>query len=113
MKPNGLCRSGKQPVARRTKLPARTNEQLEENLGYKLPVEFVPVLLLRGWAATATATRTSLPISPPRPATQPLESHRFVPERYSVLVSELSMVEATPELLALVAKKVPQNRIAI
>ncbi len=109
----GLCRSGKQPVARRTKLPRELNEQLEENLGYKLPVEFVRSVLLRGWAATATATRTSLRYHPPRPATQPLESHRFVPEDIQVLVSELSMVEATPELLAWLAKKVPQNRIAI
>ena len=40
------------------------NEQLEENLGYKLPSNLFRSVLLRGWAATATATRTSLPISP-------------------------------------------------
>ncbi len=34
------------------------NEQLEENLGYKLPVDFVPVRFTSGWAATETATRT-------------------------------------------------------
>lgn len=34
------------------------NEQLEENLGYKLPVDFVPVRLPHGWAATETAART-------------------------------------------------------
>ncbi len=113
MKPNGALPSRKQPVARRTELPARTERTMEENLGYKLPVEFVPVRFTSGWAVTATATRTSLPISPATSATQPLESHRFVPERYSGSGSELSMVEATPELLALVGEEGPQNRIAI
>lgn len=40
------------------------NEQLEENLGYKLPVEFVPVRFTSWMVVTATATRTSRPISP-------------------------------------------------
>ncbi len=109
----GLCRSRKQPVARRTELLRELNEQLEENLGYKLPVELFRYVLPRGWAVTATATRTSRRYHPPRPAAQPLESHRFVPKDIQVLVSELSMVEATPELLHWLAKKVPQNRIAI
>lgn len=60
------------------------NEQLEENLGYKLPVEFVPVRFT-SWMGgdrdgnpnvTADITRHVLLL-------QPLESHRFVPERYS------------------------------
>lgn len=40
------------------------NEQLEANLGYQLPVDFVPVRFTSRWAATVTATRTSPPISP-------------------------------------------------
>ncbi len=33
------------------------NEQLEENLNYQLPVDFVPVRFTSGWAVTATVTR--------------------------------------------------------
>ena len=36
------------------------NEQLEENLGYNCPSNLFRYVLPRGWAVTATATRTSL-----------------------------------------------------
>lgn len=90
------------------------NEQLEENLGYKLPVEFVPVRFT-SWMGgdrdgnpnvTADITRHVLLLSRWK-ATDP-----FLKD-IQVLVSELSMVEATLNCWRWLAKKVPQNRIAI
>ena len=82
------------------------NEQLEENLGYKLPVEFVPVRFT-SWMGgdrdgnpnvTADITRHVLLLSRWK------ATDLFLKD-IQVLVSELSMVEATPELLALVGEE--------
>lgn len=60
------------------------NEQLEENLGYKLPVEFVPVRFTSWMGGDRDGNpERHCRYHPPRPAAQPLESHRSVPERYS------------------------------
>jgi hypothetical protein len=60
------------------------NEQLEENLGYRLPVDFVPVRfhLLDGRRPRRQPERDRRN-HPSRPAAEPLESDRPVPERYS------------------------------
>lgn len=90
------------------------NEQLEENLGYKLPVEFVPVRFT-SWMGgdrdgnpnvTADITRHVLLLSRWK------ATDLFLKD-IQVLVSELSMVEATLNCWRWLAKKVPQNRIAI
>ena len=82
------------------------NEQLEENLGYKLPVEFAPVRFT-SWMGgdrdgnpnvTADITRHVLLLSRWK------ATDLFLKD-IQVLVSELSMVEATPELLALVGEE--------
>ncbi|AHM41537.1 hypothetical protein CF61_01140 [Escherichia coli] len=77
------CRSGNSLWQGVPNYLRELNEQLEENLGYKLPVEFVPVRFTSWMGGDRDGNRTSLRYHPPRPATQPLESHRFVPERYS------------------------------
>ncbi|AHM41529.1 hypothetical protein CF61_01065 [Escherichia coli] len=89
------------------------NEQLEENLGYKLPVELFRSVLLRGWR---------------RPRRQPERHCRYHPhvlllsrwkatdlflKDIQVLVSELSMLKRPLNCWRWLAKKVPQNRIAI
>lgn len=82
------------------------NEQLEENLGYKLPVDFVPVRFT-SWMGgdrdgnpnvTADITRHVLLLSRWK------ATDLFLKDIH-VLVSELSMVDATPELLALVGEE--------
>ncbi|XPE60912.1 phosphoenolpyruvate carboxylase [Shigella flexneri] len=51
-------------MARRTDYLRELNEQLEENLGYELPVEFVPVRFTSWMGGDRDGNRTSLPISP-------------------------------------------------
>ncbi len=109
----GLCRSRKQPVASVPNYLRELNEQLEENLGYKCPSNLFRYVLPRGWAVTATAPERHCRYHPPRPATQPLESPDLFLKDIQVLVSELSMVEAPLNCWRWLAKRVPQNRIAI
>lgn len=101
-------------MARRTKLPARTERTTGRELGYKLPVEFVPVRFT-SWMGgdrdgnpnvTADITRHVLLLSRWK------ATDLFLKD-IQVLVSELSMVEATLNCWRWLAKKVPQNRIAI
>lgn len=82
------------------------NEQLEAHLNYKLPVDFVPVRFT-SWMGgdrdgnpnvTADITRHVLLLSRWKATDLFLKDIQF-------LVSELSMVEATPELLALVGEE--------
>lgn len=110
----GLCRSRKQPRQGVPNYLRELNEQLEENLGYKLPVEFVPVRFT-SWMGgdrdgnpnvTADITRHVLLLSRWK------ATDLFLKD-IQVLVSELSMVEATLNCWRWLAKKVPQNRIAI
>ncbi len=81
------------------------NEQLEENLGYRLPVDFVPVRFA-SWMGgdrdgnpnvTAEITRHVLLLSRWK------ATDLFLKD-IQILISELSMVEATPELLELVGE---------
>jgi len=81
------------------------NEQLEENLGYRLPVDFVPVRFT-SWMGgdrdgnpnvTAEITRHVLLLSRWK------ATDLFLKD-IQILISELSMVEATPELLELVGE---------
>ena len=82
------------------------NEQLEEHLGYKLPVDFVPVRFT-SWMGgdrdgnpnvTADITRHVLLLSRWKATDLFLKDIQF-------LISELSMVDATPELMALVGEE--------
>ncbi|MWT09018.1 phosphoenolpyruvate carboxylase, partial [Escherichia coli] len=82
------------------------NEQLEENLGYRLPVDFVPVRFT-SWMGgdrdgnpnvTAEITRHVLLLSRWK------ATDLFLKD-IQVLISELSMVEATPELRALAGEE--------
>lgn len=110
----GLCRSRNSLWQGVPNYLRELNEQLEENLGYKLPVEFVPVRFT-SWMGgdrdgnpnvTADITRHVLLLSRWK------ATDLFLKD-IQVLVSELSMVEATLNCWRWLAKKVPQNRIAI
>lgn len=82
------------------------NEQLEEHLGYKLPVDFVPVRFTSRMGGdrdgnpnvTADITRHVLLLSRWKATDLFLKDIQF-------LISELSMVDATPELMALVGEE--------
>ena len=58
------------------------NEQLEENLGYRLPVDFVPVRFT-SWMGGDRDGNPNVTAEITRPVVEPLESNRPVPERYS------------------------------
>ncbi len=86
------------------------NEQIEEQLGYKLPVDFVPVRFT-SWMGgdrdgnpnvTADITRHVLLLSR-------WKSTDLFLRDIQVLISELSMVECTPELSALAGANAGQE----
>ncbi len=97
----GLRGGGKQPVGRVPNYLRELNEQLEANLGYQLPVDFVPVRFT-SWMGgdrdgnpnvTADITRHVLLLSRWK------ATDLFLKD-VQVLISELSMVECTDELRA-------------
>ena len=100
---------------RRTKLPARTERTTGKNSATNCPsICSGPFYFVDGRRPRRQPRQTSLPISP---ATSCYSSRWKATDLFlkdiQVLVSELSMVEATLNCWRWLAKKVPQNRIAI